>query len=93
MNVRDKKLVTKTAELCDGTPDEEIFLNLNVYDTVNMASMDKDYKDFNIGSFNVRGLSEKLKQQSLVSDIIKYNVDVCCIQETKNLLTTRKDLR
>ena len=40
-------------------------------------------RTFNIATFNVRGLSEDTKQQSLVSDVIKYNVDVCCLQETK----------
>ena len=40
-------------------------------------------KEFNIGSFNVRGLSEETKQKSLAKDMMKYNVDVCCMQEMK----------
>ena len=37
----------------------------------------------NIGTFNVRGISSILKQEQLCRDMNKYNVDICCIQETK----------
>ena len=39
--------------------------------------------NFNIGTFNVRGLSTKAKKSSLKKDIERFNLDVCCIQETK----------
>ena len=38
---------------------------------------------FNVGTFNVRGLSDQTKKEQLVRDCEKYEVDVCCIQETK----------
>ena len=40
-------------------------------------------KKFNIGTFNVRGLTSDIKKESLNQDIEKLNVDVCCLQETK----------
>ena len=38
---------------------------------------------FSIGSFNVRGITGNTKQKQLIRDICKYNVDICCLQETK----------
>ena len=43
----------------------------------------KDKRIFNVGSFNVRGLTKEYKRQQLANDIIKYNIDICCLQETK----------
>jgi exonuclease III len=40
-------------------------------------------KDFNIGTFNVRGLVNGYKQEQLSRDIEKYKIDICCLQETK----------
>ena len=36
-----------------------------------------------IGTFNVSGVSNKVKQEHLVDDAKKYKVDICCLQETK----------
>ena len=43
----------------------------------------KDKRIFNVGSFNVRDLTKEYKRQQLANDIIKYNIDICCWQETK----------
>ena len=47
--------------------------------------MDKNNdKNFNIATFNVRGMTNDHKKYQLVKDMIRYNVDVCCkLQETK----------
>ncbi|KAL8488156.1 hypothetical protein ACS0TY_024444 [Phlomoides rotata] len=34
-------------------------------------------------SMNVRGLGKKAKRKEIRSMLIKYNIDMCCIQETK----------
>ena len=45
---------------------------------------DKNSKNFNIATFNVRGMTNDHKKYQLVKDMIRYNVDVCCkLQETK----------
>ena len=36
-----------------------------------------------IGTFNVRGLNDDQKKLNLALDMKKYNVDICCLQETK----------
>ena len=36
-----------------------------------------------IGSYNIRGLTDKLKKVQLSKDLKFYKVDVCCVQETK----------
>ena len=38
---------------------------------------------FKIGTFNMWGLTETIKQEQLVQDTEKYGADVICIQETK----------
>ena len=38
---------------------------------------------FSVGTFNVRGLSDDQKKENLVKDMKKYNIDICCLQETK----------
>ena len=38
---------------------------------------------FNIATFNVRGLTAELKKKLLAEDLQRYNVDAMCIQETK----------
>ena len=38
---------------------------------------------FQVGTFNVRGLNSNLKKQSLDEDLIKYKMDIICLQETK----------
>ena len=38
---------------------------------------------FNVGSFNVRGLTEDTKKEQLVRDVNQYGMDVCAPQETK----------
>ena len=39
-------------------------------------------KTLNIASFNVRGLREEGKLTFLANDLDKYNVNICCLQET-----------
>ena len=38
---------------------------------------------FRIGTFNVRGLTSNFKKNQLISDLNKYRVGLCCLQETK----------
>ena len=38
---------------------------------------------FTVATFNVRGLTKETKQSALSNDIDKFNIDVCCLQETK----------
>ena len=40
-------------------------------------------KEFSVATFNVRGLTQDLKKVNLATDLDRYNVDVCCLQETK----------
>lgn len=37
----------------------------------------------NIASFNVRGLVKPEKRLALAKDLVSYQVDICCLQETK----------
>ena len=39
--------------------------------------------NFNVCSFNVRGINSDIEKDNLVSDLIKYKADVICLQETK----------
>ena len=39
-------------------------------------------KQLSFTSFNVRGLSEKVKKLSLGNDLKNYKVDICCLQKT-----------
>ena len=39
--------------------------------------------DLNIGTFNVRGIMDSVKQYQLSKDMSKYNVDICALQECK----------
>ena len=48
-----------------------------------MPTPQEDFKNFTIGTFNVRGISKPEKQEQLARDVTKYNLDVCCLQETK----------
>ena len=36
-----------------------------------------------VATFNVRGLCSDVKKKCLSSDLLQYNVDLCCLQETK----------
>jgi len=38
---------------------------------------------FSVATFNVRGLSSCIKKELLASDLERYGVHVCCLQETK----------
>ena len=40
-------------------------------------------KEFNIGTYNIRGLTDDVKKQNLFNDMSRYGVDICCLQETK----------
>ena len=42
-----------------------------------------DNTSFTLGSFNVRGITKEFKQKQLAMDMMKYGVDVCCLQEMK----------
>ena len=39
--------------------------------------------NFNVCSFNVRGINSDIEKDNLVIDLIKYKADVICLQETK----------
>ena len=41
------------------------------------------FENLTIASYNVRGLTDKLKKAQLSKDLKFYDVDVCCVQETK----------
>ena len=41
------------------------------------------FENVTIGSYNIRGLTDKLNKVQLSKDLKFYNVDVCCVQETK----------
>ena len=41
------------------------------------------FKNLTIASYNIWGLTDKLKKVQLSKDLKFYNVDVCCVQETK----------
>ena len=47
------------------------------------AELALQQNQFNIATFNVRGLVKKYKQESLSKDINTYKIDVCCLQECK----------
>ena len=38
---------------------------------------------FNIGTFNLRGLSSATKRNQLSEDLGRLHIDICCLQETK----------
>ena len=40
-------------------------------------------KSLNIGTFNVHGLRDETKKDNLAADLVNYNLDVVCLQETK----------
>ena len=41
------------------------------------------FENLTIASYNIQGLTNKLKKIQLSKDLKLYNVDVCCVQETK----------
>ena len=45
--------------------------------------MKRRNNNIKIATFNVRGMNEKDKKQRLRDDMKRYNVDICCLQETK----------
>ena len=47
-----------------------------------------------LASFNVRGLGVQscLKQKNLISDMKKYKIDICSLQETKTQQNIDKEL-
>ena len=47
--------------------------------------------NFCLGSFSVRGCTEKSKKEELVRDISRHHLDISCVQETKsNMLSSKK---
>ena len=41
------------------------------------------FENLTIASYNIWGLTDKLKKVQLSKDLKFYNVNVCCVQETK----------
>ena len=41
------------------------------------------FENLTVASYNIRGLTDKLKKVQLTKDLRFYNADVCCVQETK----------
>ena len=50
------------------------FHNVNSY---------SNFLPFNIGTFNVHGLTSYKKRQDLIVDMDRYQLDICALQETK----------
>ena len=40
-------------------------------------------KVLSLATFNIRGLTEEIKKDHLASDLNRYDIDVCGLQETK----------
>ena len=38
---------------------------------------------FTVSTFNVRGITSEIKKWNLNEDLLKYNIDLICLQETK----------
>lgn len=38
---------------------------------------------FNVSTFNVRGITSEIKRWNLNKDLLRYNIDLICLQETK----------
>ena len=47
------------------------------------TTSNETYKRSNIASFNVRGLVKPEKRLALMQDLASYQIDICCLQETK----------
>ena len=47
------------------------------------AALTLQQNQFNLATFNERGLVKKYKQDSLSKDNNTYKIDVCCLQECK----------
>ena len=41
-------------------------------------------ENFSVGTYNLKGCSSKLRRWQLASDIGKYKISVCCLQDTKS---------
>jgi len=39
--------------------------------------------NLNIGTLNCRSIASELKKHAIDKDMLDYNLDVCCLQETK----------
>ena len=46
-----------------------------------------------IGTFNVRGLKNSNKSKDLVNDVTLYDLDICCIQETRETTHICKQIK
>ena len=57
-----------------------------------VGNQDKNGKRFRLATFNVRGLTQQVKQEQLSRDMKKYKIDVACIQETKIKESMDKDI-
>ena len=54
------------------------------------------FENRTIASYNIRGLTDKLKKVQLSKDLKFYNADVCCVQEikiTEDIDTNIRDFR
>ena len=68
--------------------DEHFNRSFGIY-TIVYSIMNQQHK-FSLGSFNVRGLTKRYKQEQLTYDMVNYKLDICCLQETK--LTNGMDI-
>ena len=70
------------AEPSDAAPTSRITSDMS--NTIQIKSKEKTkQKEFSVATFNVRGLTKDLKKTNLSTDIDRYNIDLCCLQETK----------
>ncbi len=46
--------------------------------------MPSPISEFNFATFNVRGLTTKIKKEALERDLAKFKIDLCALQETKS---------
>ena len=61
-----------------------VFL-FHIYFNIKGISLKKQmtFEQLTIASYNIWGLTDKLKKVQLSKNLKFYNVDVCCAQETK----------
>ena len=59
------------------------------YRMVNCQNKARTTTQFSSGTLNVRGLTSKTKRECLDELFADYNLDVLCLQETKNLQSLR----
>ena len=53
------------------------------HDSSHTRSANVDTYKTNVATFNVHGLASPYKKEKLLNDISRYNIDICCLKETK----------